>query len=183
MCRCGSSISVIANVQQIVGILDFYIKSDLRGIAKPNMELGSYAGELSVYLPLWLGNLPGASDYTAAVSADPWQRFPDPERKICITMSSNVCGNVPFAGAALTGAVIGACYARLDTRLSMLLSDGYFYFSGIHALMGAMQLTDPLAEIWTIFTVLVYLYESDFLMGLAAYVFYELLRVCFDRKL
>ena len=47
---------------------------------------------------LWLGNLPGASDYTAAVSADPWQRFPDPERKICITMSSNVCGNVPFAG-------------------------------------------------------------------------------------
>ena len=58
-----------------------------------------------------------------------------------------------------------------------------FYFSGIHALMGAMQLTDPLAEIWTIFTVLVYLYESDFLMGLAAYVFYELLRVCFDRKL
>lgn len=81
MCRCGSSISVIANVQQIVGILDFYIKSDLRGIAKPNMELGSYAGELSVYLPLWLGNLPGASDYTAAVSADPWQRFPDPERK------------------------------------------------------------------------------------------------------
>ena len=54
--------------------------------------------ELSVYLPLWLGNLPGASDYTAAVSADPWQRFPDPERKICITMSSNVCGNVPFAG-------------------------------------------------------------------------------------
>ena len=62
------------------------------------MELGSYAGELSVYLPLWLGNLPGASDYTAAVSADPWQRFPDPERKICITMSSDVCGNVPFAG-------------------------------------------------------------------------------------
>ena len=32
------------------------------------------------------------------LSADPWQRFPDPERKICITMSSDVCGNVPFAG-------------------------------------------------------------------------------------
>jgi hypothetical protein len=92
-------------------------------------------------------------------------------------------GTFLLQGAALTGAVIGACYARLDTRLSMLLSDGYFYFSGTHALMGAMQLTDPLAEIWTIFTVLVYLYESDFLMGLAAYVFYELLRVCFDRKL
>ena len=91
-------VKTAVNVQQIVGILDFYIKSDLRGIAKPNMELGSYAGELSVYLPLWLGNLPGASDYTAAVSADPWQRFPDPERKICITMSSDVCGNVPFAG-------------------------------------------------------------------------------------
>lgn len=92
-------------------------------------------------------------------------------------------GTFLLQGAALTGAVIGACYARLDTRLSMLLSDGYFYFSGTHALMGAMQLTDPLAEIWTIFTVLVYLYESDFLMGLAAYVFYELLRMCFDRKL
>ena len=92
-------------------------------------------------------------------------------------------GTFLLQGATLTGAVIGACYARLDTRLSMLLSDGYFYFSGTHALMGAMQLTDPLAEIWTIFTVLVYLYESDFLMGLAAYVFYELLRVCFDRKL
>lgn len=82
-------------------LLEFWIftsKVTYEEIAKPNMELGSYAGELSVYLPLWLGNLPGASDYTAAVSADPWQRFPDPERKICITMSSDVCGNVPFAG-------------------------------------------------------------------------------------
>ena len=172
MCRCGSSISVIANVQQIVGILDFYIKSDLRGIAKPNMELGSYAGELSVYLPLWLGCL--------LIHGRDFRIRREKSVLQCLRMYA---GTFLLQGAALTGAVIGACYARLDTRLSMLLSDGYFYFSGTHALMGAMQLTDPLAEIWTIFTVLVYLYESDFLMGLAAYVFYELLRVCFDRKL
>ena len=83
----------------------------------------------------------------------------------------------------MTGVIIGACYARLDTRLAMLFSDGYFYFSGTHALAETMQLTDPLAGIGTIFTVLVYLYEADFLMGLVAYVFYELLRVCFDGKL
>ena len=92
-------------------------------------------------------------------------------------------GTFLLQGAALTGAVIGACYARLDTRLSMLLSDGYFYFSGTHALMGAMQLTDPLAGVWTIFTVLVNFGEADFLMGLVAYVFYELLRVCFDDRM
>lgn len=86
-------------------------------------------------------------------------------------------------GAALTGAVIGVCYARLDTRLAMLFSDYYFYFSGTCALRETIQFTDPLAGIWTVFTVLVYLYESDFLMGLVAYVFYELLRVCFDSKL
>lgn len=92
-------------------------------------------------------------------------------------------GTFLLQGAVLTGVIIGACYARLDTRLAMLFSDGYFYFSGTHALAEIMQLTDPLAGIGTIFTVLVYLYESDFLMGLVAYVFYELLRVCFDSKL
>ena len=98
----------------------------------------------------------------------------------CLRMHA---GTYLLQGAALTGAVIGACYARLDTRLAMLFFDGYFYFSGTHALTETMQLTDPLAGIGMIYTVLVYLYEADFLMGLVAYVFYELLRVCFDSKL
>ena len=98
----------------------------------------------------------------------------------CLRMHA---GTFLLQGAALTGAVIGACYARLDTRLAMLFSDGYFYFSGTHALTETMQLTDPLAGIGIIYTVLVYLYEADFLMGLVAYVFYEFLRMCFDSKL
>lgn len=92
-------------------------------------------------------------------------------------------GTFLLHGSALTGVVIGACFARLDTRLAMLFSDSYFYFSGTCALRATMQFSDPLAEIWTVFTVLVYLYEPDFLMGLVAYAFYELLRVCFDSKL
>lgn len=98
----------------------------------------------------------------------------------CLRMHA---GTFLLQGAALTGAVIGACYARLDTRLAMLFSDGYFYFSGTHAMTEIMQLTDPLAGIGMIYTVLVYLYEADFLMGLVAYMFYEFLRVCFDSKL
>ena len=98
----------------------------------------------------------------------------------CIRMHA---GTFLLQGAALTGAVFGAIYARLDSRLSMLFSDSYFYFSGTHALMQTMQFTDPLANIWTIFSVLVDFWEIDFIMGLLAYVVYELLRMCFDRKL
>ena len=65
----------------------------------------------------------------------------------------------------------------------MLFSDSYFYFSGTHALMQTMRFTDPLAGVWTIFTVLMEFLDADFLMGLFAYVVYELLRVCFDRKM
>lgn len=79
------------------------------------MELGSYAGELSVYLPVWLGNLPGASDYTAAVSADSWQGFPDSKRKICITMSQDACGNFSFTGS----------YTHRGGHRSLLCKTGY----------------------------------------------------------
>lgn len=92
-------------------------------------------------------------------------------------------GTFLLQGAALTGAAFGASYARLDTHLSMMFSDSCFYLSGTHALMQTMQVTDPLAELWTIFTVIVSFWEMDFFMGLLAYVVYELLSVCFDRKL
>mgnify|MGYP007097425520 CR=1 FL=1 len=98
----------------------------------------------------------------------------------CIRMHA---GNFLLQGAALTGAAIGASYARVDTRLGMMFFDSYFYFSGTHALMQTMQFTDPLAEVWTIFTVIVDFGEMDFFMGLPAYVVYELIRLCFDRKL
>lgn len=98
----------------------------------------------------------------------------------CIRMHA---GTFLLQGAALTGAVFGASYAGLDTRLANIFSDSYFYFSGTHALMQTMKFTDPLANIWTIFTVIVEFWETDFLMGLLAYVVYELLRLCFDRKL
>ena len=98
----------------------------------------------------------------------------------CIRMHA---GTFLLQGAALTGAAFGACYARVGTHLSMLFSDSYFYFSGTHALMQTMRFTDPLAGVWTIFTVLMEFLDADFLMGLFAYVVYELLRVCFDRKM
>ena len=92
-------------------------------------------------------------------------------------------GTFLLQGAALTGAILGITYARLDTRLSNMFSDSYFYFSGTHTLMQTMRVTDPLASVWTIFTVFMGLWDTDFLMGLFAYVVYELLRLCFDRKL
>lgn len=98
----------------------------------------------------------------------------------CIRMHA---GTFLLQGAALTGVVFGASYARLDSRLANIFSDSYFYFSGTHALMQTMRFTDPLANIWTIFSVIVGFWEMDFLMGLLAYVVYELLRLCFDRKL
>ena len=97
----------------------------------------------------------------------------------CIRMHA---GTFLLQGAALTGAAFGASYARLDSHLSMMFSDSYFYFSGTHALMQTMEFTDPLAGVWTIFSVIVDFGEMDFFMGLPAYVVYELLRVCFDRK-
>ena len=45
----------------------------------------------------------------------------------CIRMHA---GTFLLQGAALTGAAFGICYARLDSRLSMLFSDSYFYFIG-----------------------------------------------------
>lgn len=98
----------------------------------------------------------------------------------CIRMHA---GTFLLQGAVLTGAVFGVSYARLGMRLSTLFSDSYFFFSGTHALMQTMEFTDPLAEVWTIFSVIVDFGEMDFLMGLFAYVVYELLRICFDRKL
>lgn len=98
----------------------------------------------------------------------------------CIRMHA---GTFLLQGAALTGAAFGASYARLDSRLANIFSDSYFYFSGTHALMQTLKFTDPLANIWTIFSIIVGFWDTDFLMGLLAYVVYELLRLCFDRKL
>ena len=92
-------------------------------------------------------------------------------------------GTFLLQGAALTGAALSITYARLDTRLSNMFSDSYFYFSGTHALKQTMRITDPLASVWTIFTVFMGFWDTDFLMGLFAYVVYELLRLCFDCKL
>ena len=58
---------------------------------------------------------PGATDYTAAVSADPWQRFPDSKRKICITTSQDACGNFSFTGS----------YTHWGGHRSLLCKTGY----------------------------------------------------------
>lgn len=86
-------------------------------------------------------------------------------------------------GAVLAGVILAASYTRLPDRLGMLFPNTYFYFSGTHALMTTMELTDPLAQLWTLFTVFTELWDGEMLMMLFAYVVYELLRVGFDRKL
>ena len=84
-------------------------------------------------------------------------------------------------GAVLAGVILAASYTRLPDRLGMLFPNTYF--SGTHALMTTMELTDPLAQLWTLFTVFTELWDGEMLMMLFAYVVYELLRVGFDRKL
>lgn len=86
-------------------------------------------------------------------------------------------------GAVLTGVILAASYTGLPDRLEMLFPNTYFYFSGTHALMTTMELTDPLAQVWTLFTVFMELWDGEMLMMLFAYAVYELLRVGFDRKL
>ena len=86
-------------------------------------------------------------------------------------------------GAVLTGVILAVTYTQLPDRLGMLFPYTYFYFSGTHALMTTMELTDPLAQLWTVFIVFMDLWDDELIMMLFAYVIYELLRVCFDRKL